>query len=132
MAKTDGRFVKGISGNPGGRKRGAERTFREVAEQRVYVAADGVEYRGIHALAHVLLDIAYSKDEQARDRARAVEMFIDRGWGKVKDTVVVESSETPTVDWRSVPMKDREEILGAICKLQEIVGDGAPDSPTEH
>ncbi len=50
--------------------------------------------------------------------------------GKPKDTVVIEGSEAPPIDWSKVPASEREGLLEAISRLQGYVG--APASETEH
>lgn len=110
-----GRWTKGQSGNPGGRKRGVEKWFRKVAEERVYIAKDGTKYTGLDALAHVLLDIAYDHDEQARDRRAAVDSFVDRGWGKVKEQHEITGGMTPeqAAFFEAIRMTPHERRLAA-------------------
>jgi hypothetical protein len=129
VAREDTQFKPKTSGNPGGRPKGVERRFREVVESRVYVAKDGTEHTGLDALANVLLDIAYDQKEQAKDRRAAVADFTDRGYGKVKDTVVIEGAEQRPVNWRAVPESDREDMLSAVQKLLAYT---EPAADTEH
>lgn len=49
--------------------------------------------------------------------------------GKPKETIAIEGSEAPAIDWNKVPEDEREGLLQAIVKLQGYVS--AP-SPTEH
>jgi hypothetical protein len=123
-------FVRGQSGNPGGRKRGAERRFRDVAEARVYTAKDGTEYTGLDAMAHVLLDIAYDHREGARDRLAAVSTYVDRGWGRVKQEVELSSdgAQTQAIDWSKYSVEEQAQYLELALRLGAIADDGT----TEH
>ncbi len=122
--------------NAAGRMKGVERRFREVAESREYVAADGNTYRGLDALAHVLLDIAFSKEEQARDRRTAVDSYADRGWGKAKQTIEV--NEKPADAGRNPDDMTDEEIASALDaistlrKLGAVSTDGDDGEVSEH
>jgi hypothetical protein len=122
--------------NAAGRMKGVEKRFREVAETREYTAADGQTYRGLDALAHVLLDIAYSSKEQARDRRTAVDSYVDRGWGKAKQTIEV--SEKPADTGRRPDDMSDEEIAEALDaihtlrKLGAVSADGDDGEVSEH
>jgi len=135
-------FPKGVSGNPGGRKRGAERRFRDVVESRKYTAKDGSEHTGLDALAHVLLDIAFDHEERAHSRIHAACRYVDRGWGAVKQSVQItaDTQTAVTDDFDPTKMSDTQlrEALGAIGTLKRLgavaAAEDAPadGGPTEH
>ncbi len=95
MARNDKTFRPGASGNPGGRPRGVEGRARAVIESRTYKAADGETYAGPEALVHLYLDIAYDDDEATKERLKAAELAIDRGYGKAKQSVEVSGGISP-------------------------------------
>ena len=51
-------------------------------------------------LIQKLVDIAKSKSEQTRDRIRAIELLMDRGYGKADQSIdlTTHDSERPTTD----------------------------------
>lgn len=136
-----GNFQPGKSGNPGGRKRGAEKRARDVVESRQYVAKDGSTYSGLDALLHVLLDIAFDQGERAHSRIHAACRYVDRGWGAVKQSVQItadaQAAGRDDLDPAKMSDSDLREALGAIGTLKRLgavaaEADGANDGPTEH
>ena len=63
-------FVRGRSGNPGGRPQSLAKATRQL------VGEDGV------ALAQIWWDIARDETRRDRDRLEASRLLADRGWGK--------------------------------------------------
>jgi hypothetical protein len=74
VPKEDTQFKKGISGNPGGRPKGA----RELASHILSLTDDGEE------LVKMFLALARGEweDANANDRATAMKWLADRAWGK--------------------------------------------------
>lgn len=58
------------------------------------------EYVFNDQLIEKLVDIAKSKDEQTRDRIRAIELLIERGYGKADQTIDINThdNDRPTTD----------------------------------
>lgn len=128
-------FTKGVSGNPGGRPKGLERTAREALALRSYKAADGVTYQGADAAIQCLLDMGFSETVVPRERIAAFKEALDRGYGKAKQSVVVSGEQATSVVRRPASEMSDEELhagLNAIRTLKElgVVSDGA--RPTEH
>lgn len=92
---TSGSFKPGQSGNPDGRLKGVEKRARAVIEARSYKAHDGQTYTGLEALIHLYLDIAFDETQMAKDRLKAGETAVDRGFGKVKESVEVTGGISP-------------------------------------
>lgn len=87
------RFVKGQSGNPGGRKPGLG-NVREMA--RTYTL------QAITTLAMIMRD----NDEQSASRVRAAEALLDRGWGKATQPISGE-------DGNPIEMRNARELSDA-------------------
>ena len=109
------RFVKGVSGNPGGRKKGVERRYREVVEVNEYTARNGQTYKGVDALVMVLLDIATNPAELGSYRRAAVDSIVDRGWGKVKEQHEISGGMTPeqSAFFEAIRMTPHERAIAA-------------------
>ena len=78
MAKAGNpRWVKGQSGNPGGRPKGLATSIREKYGE------DGA------TLIAQLHRVAFSRSRKmsTRDRLTAIEMLLDRGWGKAAQVI---------------------------------------------
>lgn len=133
-------FKPGETGNAGGRPRGAERRFRDVAKTRTYQAKDGTQHTGIDALAQVLLDIAFDEKEKARDRVQAACKYVDRGWGAVKQSVEITNdalqADAAEIDPKKMTDSELREAIGAIRTLKRLGVAAAQeqpgDKPTEH
>ncbi len=125
-------FKKGQSGNPGGREKGAERRAKEAAEAREYIADDGQKYTGREALYHALLDIAFDRDEKARDRTGAIVAFLDRVDGKPKQAVSVSGEVDPAnlalLDALRMTPHERRAHLARIEQEEREVLDASQDS----
>lgn len=121
-----GGFLPGVSGNPGGRPKGLQRSAREALALREYVAKDGQTYTGPAAANQCLLDIAFDVDENTRERLRAFEVVFDRGYGK--PVQAVELSEAPT---REIDMSALSEAqLDALATLPLL--EPSDDDTTTH
>lgn len=77
-----GRFAKGKSGNPGGRRR------------RTALEAQALEcIRGLSPLAPLVLEeLLLDKNAKPADRLKAVEIVLDRAYGKPVAPVQVETA----------------------------------------
>ncbi len=124
-------FVKGQSGNPGGREKGAERRAKEAADGRTYTAKNGETYKGTDALLHVLLDIAFDVSEKARDRVSAAGMYLDRAHGKAKQAVDVTGAldvdQIALIDaLRMTPHERRKRLAEIDAEDQKALDAGPP------
>lgn len=81
MRSAKGQFVKGVSGNPGGR-------IREVTQ--VMELAREYTTDAIDALKNVLK----SADSPPAAKVSAATVILDRGWGKPKETVDMTVKQT--------------------------------------
>jgi hypothetical protein len=79
-----GRWQKGSSGNPEGRR--AELAVREVVQLARTATAEAVE---------TLREIAADKSAPAVARVRACEALLSRGWGSPSDEVSLEMADRP-------------------------------------
>lgn len=71
---TSGRFVKGVSGNPGGMPKAIVEVAKAAREHTV-------------EMLEVLLSIARDKAATASARVSAAQYVVDRGWGRAPQTI---------------------------------------------
>ena len=77
---TNGQWLPGQSGNPGGRPRGV------AARAREYAGEDGAD---IFAFLRRIVD---AEGENTRDRIEAGKILLERGWGKAPQLIDVEQT----------------------------------------
>lgn len=94
------RFGAGQSGNPGGRKRDKELTAlaREFTEEALKTLADVMRDAG----------------QMARDRVKAAEVLLDRGWGKARESVEITGANGGPVQMVDYSALSEEELLLAM------------------
>jgi hypothetical protein len=128
-------FPKGVSGNPGGRPKGLERTAREAMALREYTAKDGITYKGDAAAFHCLIDMFFDDKANMRERIAAFKEWCDRGHGKAKQKVEVTGDVTTTaVEGRAPEDMTDDELKAALdaIKPQRQLGAVAADDGPEH
>lgn len=85
VTKPHGPWVKGVSGNPGGRtKEQRAREMRHAECIRGLGGASGETY------IQVLHDIAVDKSEDPKHRIASAKLLLERGYGKAPDVVQLE------------------------------------------
>lgn len=118
------RFQPGVSGNPGGRPKGLERTAREAMALREYTAKSGQTFKGEEAAFQCLIDMFFDEKCAPRERIAAFKEWCDRGYGKAKQSVKVtgESAAVATMPRDVSEMSEGEvrEALGAIGTLKRL------------
>lgn len=169
-ANRKGAFVKGQSGNPGGKvslandlkraqmigvppevTRALDEWFENAGDKLADLGADGfiaglraaldeatqrvLPVDPAHARAmwwRMILPIAFAGPQGQKDSnwSYASQEVGVRLLGKPKETIAVESSDAPRIDWSQVPEDEREDILRAIQRLQAYMGEPASDA--EH
>lgn len=102
----DGKFAPGVSGNPGGRPR----EERDVVEA---LRLCGVE------LAQKLVDLGL------KGNVRAIEVALDRAYGKPRDTVVFTPSSEDEDQTTSALDRMSRDDLRELCLLNEIASGSA-------
>lgn len=90
-------FVKGLSGNPGGRPRGIAAKAREHTDSALNVLVEGLG------------------SEDDRVRITAAKELLDRGWGKAV-------AMTADVSPKNLDAIDDEQLDAAISVLESILG----------
>ncbi len=104
-------FVKGKSGNPGGRSKAHDGPYNLPALARTYTA------QALKRIGQIL------DDETAPPAVvlRAAEVIFDRGWGKPAQTVAVE-----VTDNRTPEQLTREELAARAADALERIRQGDP------
>lgn len=115
-------WQKGQSGNPSGKRKGAERRAQDAIAERSYVAGDGKTYMGKDIALQVLVDIATSKKEKARDRVSASKEVLDRTMGRTTQ-IVEHDGELHINKPKSLPRGLSLEELELLASLDEDSGD---------
>ncbi len=121
MARSDGYFSPGQTGNPGGRPKGLARVVRET------VGADGWV-----AIVRAMYGIAVDEAEASRDRIAASAWLADRGFGKAQQAIDVTSdgqrvmSAAVTLPVGSMSDGDLE-MMRRTLEAAEVI-EGAADS----
>jgi hypothetical protein len=130
-------FQKGVSGNPGGRPKGLERTVREAIARREFTDANGVVHKGLDAVFARLLEMLLDRNTSPRDAVALAKEIIDRGFGKAKQFVEVTDGNAVATDGRPASDMTEDEVrealaaIGTLKRLGGITAD-ADDDPTQH
>ncbi len=127
-------FAKGVSGNPGGRPKGLERSAREAIALRTYKANDGKTYEGDEAGLQAVLDILFDEKTPPRERIAAFNAWADRAHGKAKVKVEL-TPDTPDAALEGTQPEDMtdEEIAEARAAISTLRRLGAvANGASEH
>jgi hypothetical protein len=116
---SDGRWRRGVSGNPQGRRAETDPERRRVRELARECTEEAVE-----ALREIMLDPSM----QAMARVRAAEAILSRGWGTATDEATLDTlergqDEVNVIHFRMPMSVDGVEIEG------ELVDDEPPALP---
>ena len=94
----DGRFVKGVSGNPSGRPK---------TNARVQDLARTHTEKAIKTLATIMDD----KKERGATRVAAIQVLLDRGWGKPPQRI--DTGKTDIEDMTDAELEEHIAVLRA-------------------
>jgi hypothetical protein len=97
-----GRFIKGQSGNPGGRPKALE-AIRDLAREHTVEAID------------TLVAVMTAKESPPVARVAAAAQLLDRGWGKATQTVTIDKTPLDDLD---------PETLAALADALQTSADG--------
>lgn len=95
------KWQKGASGNPGGRPKGIATKVRELA--------GGDPER----LIQELMLIAEDRKNKVAERTKAIEILLDRGWGKAPSYAPIEDGDPLELDAISRYITDANDELAA-------------------
>lgn len=101
-ARQNGRFVKGQSGNPGGRAK----EYRDVVS---------LARQATQAAVYTLMEIMRDPEKKESARVRAAEILLDRAWGKAPQVVDHKWQEWP----------DAKKLQAAKYVLSKLEAEGA-------
>jgi hypothetical protein len=115
---SDGRWRRGVSGNPQGRRAEQDPERRRVRELARECTEEAVE-----ALCEIMLDPSM----QAMARVRAAEAILSRGWGTATDEATLDTlergpDEANVIHFRMPMNTDGIELVG------ELVDDDEPSA----
>jgi hypothetical protein len=125
------RFVKGQSGNPGGRSK-VDKKIRVLWNE----LAGGGDDAGLREWVTFTRGIMLSEGETTRNRLVAGKQLKEAGFGAAKQTIDFVGDEAPAIapiDWSQVPLEQRKRLLGALREIDELTElAGAHGSTSEH
>jgi hypothetical protein len=97
----------GQSGNPSGRSG----LFQEMQRRAREATPELIDY---------LLEIARDGDEDARNRIVAIQIMLERGWGKVPICEPESLEQKPEPDWSRLTPEQREQIRAVVTMLKAV------------
>lgn len=122
-------FVKGTSGNPGGRGKGFERVAREEADQ--WAAKRGItgDHAGLRAMMRVAFERIDAPTTEDRDRLGYLKLVVERVAGKPRETLDINteselSAEEYAAECREIALEEIAKMTPA--ERLKLIADPAP------
>jgi hypothetical protein len=104
-------FVKGKSGNPGGRKKNGD-----TAADMIRKAITDGDWR---AMAVSLMDVVIDPEKNGRDKAACYNALADRAFGKPQQKQVIQMHQAPPIDEQA--LKEMQSMIGVDLIASGIV-----------
>jgi len=123
-------FKPGQSGNPNGRPRGVERVARELADS----LAGGEPFAGLKAVMKLAFERMTSDAVEDRDRKAWAQLFVERAYGKARETVDINTE--PTLTDEEYQAEIREIVRESVATMSpeermKLLADPAPSSTVQ-
>lgn len=106
-------FVKGRSGNPGGRKK-----IGDTAAEMIRKALTDKDWS---LMARQLMAVVIDPDKSGRDKAACYNALADRAFGKAAQKQIVQMHQAPPIDEEA--LKEMQSMIGVDLIASGIISD---------